>query len=260
MTRAEYLKSLPDEEFLRFEENRHYGYKSPSGEILIPAQYSYAPENASERMKVWVDGKCGYINKAGEEVMPIIYDDLFGYCNEARPELVMYMAEKDGKYYFYVSTNWCGIGVAVGDSPYGPFKDALGKPLLTNADCPGTNHSWACIDPAVYQDEEGNAWLYWGNGKCYVVMLVAVTVVAHCAFLGDRFRILQGQSQFAILHSNVLCLCRTCINLICMATDDSILTHPLNLNLRQRLERSIYLSLDLCGGIKEKYIQGNKII
>ena len=98
MTRAEYLKSLPDEEFIRFEENRHYGYKSPSGEILIPAQYSYAPENASERMKVWVGGKCGYINKAGEEVMPIIYDDLFGYCNEARPELVMYMAEKDGKY------------------------------------------------------------------------------------------------------------------------------------------------------------------
>ena len=42
--------------------------------------------------------------------------------------------------------------------------------------------------------------------------------------------------------------------------DDSILAHPLNLSLRQRLERSIYLSLDLCGGIKEKYIQGNKII
>ena len=42
--------------------------------------------------------------------------------------------------------------------------------------------------------------------------------------------------------------------------DDSIINHPLNLNIRQRLERSIYLSLDLCGGIKEKYIQGNKII
>jgi predicted GH43/DUF377 family glycosyl hydrolase len=37
--------------------------------------------------------------------------------------------ERDGKYYFY----FCGdgkIGVAVGDSPTGPFKDALGKPLL----------------------------------------------------------------------------------------------------------------------------------
>ena len=44
-----------------------------------------------------------------------------------------------------------------------------------------------------------------------------------------------------------------------LVLDDSSLAHPLELDLRQRLERSIYLSLDLCGGIKEKYIQGNKI-
>ena len=40
----------------------------------------------------------------------------------------------------------------------------------------------------------------------------------------------------------------------------AILAHPLELNIRQRIERSIYLSLDMCGGIKEKYIQGNKVI
>ena len=45
-----------------------------------------------------------------------------------------------------------------------------------------------------------------------------------------------------------------------LVLDASILSSPLELNLRQRLERSIYLSLDICGGIKEKYIQGNKII
>ena len=45
-----------------------------------------------------------------------------------------------------------------------------------------------------------------------------------------------------------------------LVLDDSILTHPSELNIRQRLERSIYLSLDICGGIKEKYVQGNKII
>lgn len=82
-----------------------------------------------------------------------------------------HVAEKNNKYYFYVSTNWCGIGVAVADSPYGPFKDAIGKQLLTNANCPGTDHSWACIDPAVYQDEEGNAWLYWGNRRCFMAKL-----------------------------------------------------------------------------------------
>ena len=42
--------------------------------------------------------------------------------------------------------------------------------------------------------------------------------------------------------------------------DDSILAHPLELNIRQRIEPSIYLSLDMYGGIKEKYIQGNKVV
>ena len=45
-----------------------------------------------------------------------------------------------------------------------------------------------------------------------------------------------------------------------LVLDDSILAHPLELNLRQRIERSIYLSLDMCGGIKEKYVCGNRII
>lgn len=41
--------------------------------------------------------------------------------------------------------------------------------------------------------------------------------------------------------------------------DDSILPHPLDLNVRQRIERAVYLSLDLCGGIKAKYVCGEKI-
>ena len=61
--------------------------------------------------------------------------------------------------------------MAVADSPYGPFKDAIEKPLLTNANCPGTDHSWACIDPAIYQDDEGNAWIYWGNRRCFMAKL-----------------------------------------------------------------------------------------
>ena len=44
-----------------------------------------------------------------------------------------------------------------------------------------------------------------------------------------------------------------------LVLDDSAFTHPLELNLRQRLERSVYLTIDMCGGIKEKYVQGNKI-
>lgn len=82
-----------------------------------------------------------------------------------------HVAERNGKYYWYVSTNWCGIGVAVSDKITGPYKDALGKPLLTNKDCFDSHHSWACIDPAVFVDDDGQAYLTWGNRECYIVKL-----------------------------------------------------------------------------------------
>lgn len=82
-----------------------------------------------------------------------------------------HVTERDGKYYWYISTNWSGIGVAVSDSPTGPFKDALGKPLLTNDDCFASSHAWACIDPAVHIDENGQAWIFWGNRECYYAKL-----------------------------------------------------------------------------------------
>ena len=69
--------------------------------------------------------------------------------------------ERNGKYYWYVCahsklTNGMAIGVAVADSPTGPFHDALGKPLFDNG-------SWDNIDPTVFIDEGGQAWLFWGN-------------------------------------------------------------------------------------------------
>lgn len=79
--------------------------------------------------------------------------------------------ERNGKYYWYISTDGSGIGVAVADRPEGPYKDALGKPLLTTADCFASKHAWACIDPTVFIDDDGQAWLFWGNGQCYYAKL-----------------------------------------------------------------------------------------
>ena len=69
--------------------------------------------------------------------------------------------ERDGKFYWYICahsrlTNGMAIGVAVADSPTGPFRDALGKPLFDNG-------SWDNIDPTVMIDDDGQAWLFWGN-------------------------------------------------------------------------------------------------
>ncbi len=76
--------------------------------------------------------------------------------------------EKDGKYYFYFSAQQ-NIGVAVSDSPLGPFTDPIGKPLVSKADYNNAQQ----IDPAVFTDDDGTSYLYWGNGKAYVVPLNA---------------------------------------------------------------------------------------
>ncbi|MDE7364116.1 MAG: family 43 glycosylhydrolase [Ruminococcus sp.] len=76
--------------------------------------------------------------------------------------------ERNGKFYMYCPlSNASGggrvIGVAVSDSPTGPFKDAIGKPLL------GPN--WDYIDPTVFIDDDGQAYLYFGNPQLYYVKL-----------------------------------------------------------------------------------------
>ncbi|MEU9171416.1 family 43 glycosylhydrolase [Streptomyces sp. NPDC048420] len=76
------------------------------------------------------------------------------------------IAERDGKYYFYFCAEQ-QIGVAVADSPAGPFKDALGKPLVAK----GGALKGQMIDPAVFTDDDGTSYLYWGNGHGYVVPL-----------------------------------------------------------------------------------------
>ena len=77
--------------------------------------------------------------------------------------------ERDGKFYWYICahskiSNGMAIGVAVSDSPTGPFKDAIGKPLFENG-------SWDHIDPTVLIDDDGQAWLMWGNPQCYYLKL-----------------------------------------------------------------------------------------
>lgn len=79
--------------------------------------------------------------------------------------------QRNGKFYWYISTNGSGIGVAVADRPEGPYKDALGKPLLTNEDCFSSTHKWVCIDPTVFIDDDGQAWIFWGNRECYYARL-----------------------------------------------------------------------------------------
>ncbi|KAK8003383.1 hypothetical protein PG989_003102 [Apiospora arundinis] len=73
--------------------------------------------------------------------------------------------QRNGKFYFYVpireKSGAMSIGVGVSDKIEGPYKDALGKPLVSNNE----------IDPTVYIDTDGQAYLYWGNPNLSYVKL-----------------------------------------------------------------------------------------
>jgi arabinoxylan arabinofuranohydrolase len=67
---------------------------------------------------------------------------------------------RNGRFYWYVPVNQANgkgmaIGVAVSSGPVGPFTDALGKPLVHSGN--------GDIDPSVFIDDDGQAYLYWGN-------------------------------------------------------------------------------------------------
>jgi hypothetical protein len=84
------------------------------------------------------------------------------------------VAAKNGRYYLYFSGGLASgdtskhIGVAVADSPTGPFRDALGRPLIRS-----DQFSGQMIDPMVFTDDDGRSYLYWGQGVARVVPLNA---------------------------------------------------------------------------------------
>ena len=66
--------------------------------------------------------------------------------------------ERNGKWYWYVCLNDANkndvLAVAVADDPQGPYVDAIGAPLA---------QGFSFIDPTVFIDDDGRAYLFWGN-------------------------------------------------------------------------------------------------
>lgn len=71
--------------------------------------------------------------------------------------------ERNGKFYFYGTIEGRGIGVLVADSPYGPFVDPIGKPLI--------GPEYDSIDPTILIDDDGQAYIYWGNPNLWYAKL-----------------------------------------------------------------------------------------
>jgi beta-xylosidase len=83
---------------------------------------------------------------------------------------------KDNQYYWFVSVSHkygqgAAIGVAVSTSPLGPFHDFIGSPLITHDMLPTVKDEKANLDPTVMIDDDGQAYIFWGNGICYFAKL-----------------------------------------------------------------------------------------
>ena len=75
--------------------------------------------------------------------------------------------ERNGKWYWYVTATikgeaYPGIGVAEADHPAGPYNDPIKKPLVKG---------WFKIDPSVIIDDNGQAYLFYGNNMLWFAKL-----------------------------------------------------------------------------------------
>lgn len=89
----------------------------------------------------------------------------FTWMNKSNGAWAPQCIERNGKFYLYVPIHGEGISVLTADSPTGPFSDPIGKRLVES------DHIWQDIDPTVAVDDNGQAYLYWGNPKLWYVKL-----------------------------------------------------------------------------------------
>jgi beta-xylosidase len=132
--------------------------------IYLYATHDFSPKNHTFVMKDW------WIWSSS---------DLVEWVNEAivRPEDTYHRDPStecwatdgighNGKYYFYFSMGPENIGVVMSDTPTGPWKDPLGKPLVPKGLTPVAER-----DPAIFQQADGTAYLVFGCWDYYIARL-----------------------------------------------------------------------------------------
>ena len=91
--------------------------------------------------------------------------DDFKWYNSNNGAWAEQVIERNGKWYMYCPIHGHGISVLVADNPYGPFTDPLNGQLVWQRE------HWNDIDPTVWIDDDGQAYMYWGNPELYMIKL-----------------------------------------------------------------------------------------
>ena len=95
-------------------------------------------------------------------------EQVFDWATPGRAYAGQVVEGADGRFYWYVpvheagsdSPDPFGIGVAVSDTPLGPWTDAVGAPIVSQEILGNDAHN---IDPTVYVASDGRVWMYWGS-------------------------------------------------------------------------------------------------
>lgn len=88
------------------------------------------------------------------------------------------IVQRNDLFYWYVSVNHktikgTAIGVAISSSPAGGFADAIGKALISSDMLPSFDNSKANLDPTVMLEDDGSAYIFWGNKRCFYAKLTS---------------------------------------------------------------------------------------
>lgn len=100
----------------------------------------------------------GVINLTGKD----------GICNKYAgdgshswaPSVVWRNENGKDRFYLYYTNNGANINVVVADSPTGPFRDEIGKPLIEGWNT--KNNKKEALDPGVFIDDDGTGYLAYG--------------------------------------------------------------------------------------------------
>ncbi len=79
------------------------------------------------------------------------------------PAIAYKKVDGKDKFFLYFANDASGIGVLEADTPLGPWRDPIGKALITKQ-TPGCEKVEWCFDPAVLVDDDGEAYIYFGGG------------------------------------------------------------------------------------------------
>lgn len=147
-------------------------YADPEARVFDKTYWVYPTYSAKYEQQVYFDAFSSKDLVTWEKHPHILDTAAVKWAKRAMwaPSIV----EKGGKYYFFFGANDIqsdaergGIGVAVSNSPAGPFKDYLGKPLVDKF------HNGAQpIDQFVFKDADGQYYLIYGGWRhCIIAKL-----------------------------------------------------------------------------------------